>query len=29
VGGSFGVVSYFLLAGNCEFTVDMYFTEYE
>jgi hypothetical protein len=27
VGDSCGAVSYFLLAGNCEFVVDMYFTE--
>jgi hypothetical protein len=29
VGDSFGVVRYFLLAGNCEFVVDMYFPEAE
>jgi hypothetical protein len=29
VGDRFGAVRYFLLAGNCEFVVDMYFPEVE
>jgi hypothetical protein len=29
VGDSFGVVRYFLLAGNCEFVANMYFLEAE
>jgi hypothetical protein len=29
VGDSFGVVRYFLLDGNCEFVVDMYFPKVE
>jgi hypothetical protein len=29
VGDSFGAVRYFLLAGNCEFAADMYFSEAE
>jgi hypothetical protein len=29
VGDNFGVVMYFLLAGKCEFVVDMYFPKFE
>jgi hypothetical protein len=29
VGDSFGAMKFFLLVGNCEFVVDMYFPEFE